>query len=153
MKSLEERIKQSKFLNEKHKTIASILYTCSLLTAHLEEVLRKYGITLQQYNVLRILRGQQPNPCTVNLIRERMLDKMSDASRIVERLRKAELVERVPSTKDRRAVDVIITKKGLAVLAQLDKLQDKLQQPLQLLSDKDAKTLNDLLEKIMRGFD
>lgn len=153
MHSLEERIKQSKFNNEKHKTIVSILYTANLLTAHFEEAFRKYGITLQQFNVLRILRGQQPNPSTINLIRERMLDKMSDASRIVERLRKAELVERVPSKKDRRAVDVVITKKGLAVLAQLDKMQDALQKPLSELSDKDAKTLNDLLEKIMRGFD
>jgi DNA-binding MarR family transcriptional regulator len=153
MHSLEERIKQSKFNNEKHKTIVSILYTANLLTAHFEEAFRKYGITLQQYNVLRILRGQEPNPSTVNLIRERMLDKMSDASRIVERLRKAELVDRVPSKKDRRAVDVIITKKGLAVLAQLDKVQDVLQKPLHQLSDKDAKALNDLLEKIMRGFD
>lgn len=153
MHSLEERIKQSKFTNEKHKTIVSILYTANLLTAHFEEAFRKYGITLQQFNVLRILRGQQPNPSTINLIRERMLDKMSDASRIVERLRKAELVERVPSKKDRRAVDVVITKKGLAVLAQLDKMQDALQKPLSELSDKDAKALNDLLEKIMRGFD
>jgi DNA-binding MarR family transcriptional regulator len=153
MRSLEERIKQSKFKNEKHKVIVSILYTNNLLTAHYEEAFGKYGVTIQQYNVLRILRGQHPNPCTINTIRERMLDKMSDASRIVERLRKAGLVDRVPSKKDRRAVDVVITKKGLDVLTQIDKVELHLQEPLKGLSDSEAKQLNDLLEKIMRGFD
>lgn len=153
MRSLEERIKQSKFRNEKHKTVISILYTSNVVTAHYEEAFGKYGITLQQFNVLRILRGQNPAPSTVNLIRERMLDKMSDASRIVERLRKADLVDRVPSKKDRRAVDVVITKKGLDVLTQIDKVELHLQEPLKGLSDSEAKLLNDLLEKIMRGFD
>ena len=153
MRSVEERIKQSKFRNEKHKTVISILYTSNVITAHYEEAFGKYGITLQQFNVLRILRGQHPAPCTINIIRERMLDKMSDASRIVERLRKAGLVDRVPSKKDRRAVDVVITKKGLEVLTQIDKVELHLQEPLKGLSDSEAKQLNDLLEKIMRGFD
>ena len=153
MRSLEERIKQSKFRNEKHKTVISILYTSNVVAAHYEEAFAKYGITLQQFNVLRILRGQHPAPSTINVIRDRMLDKMSDASRIVERLRKAGLVDRVPSKKDRRAVDVVITKKGLEVLTQIDKVELHLQEPLKGLSDSEAKQLNDLLEKIMRGFD
>ena len=151
--TIEERIKQSKFRNEKHRLTVSILYTSNLVTAHYEEAFTKYGLTLQQFNVLRILRGQQPKPCTINLIRERMLDRMSDASRIVERLRKAGLVDRIQSTKDRRAVDVMITKKGLAVLAQIDKAEDNLQAPLNGLTDKEAKQLNELLEKVMNGFD
>ncbi len=153
MNSLEERIKQSKFNNEKHKTIVSILYTSNLLTAHFEMGFGKFGVTLQQFNVLRILRGQHPAPGTINTIRERMLDKMSDASRIVERLRKAVLVDRVPSKKDRRAVDVVITPKGLNMLSQIDKVELPLQEPLKGLKDTEAKQLNDLLEKIMRGFD
>lgn len=151
--TIEERIKQSKFRNEKHRLTVSILYTNNLLSAYYEEAFGKYGLTVQQFNVLRILRGQQPKPCTINLIRERMLDKMSDASRIVERLRKAGMVDRVQSTRDRRAVDVVITKKGLATLAQLDKVEEKLQNPLNGLTDKEAKQLNDLLEKVMNGFD
>lgn len=151
--TIEERIKQSKFRNEKHKLTVSILYTNNLVSAHYEEAFGKYGLTVQQFNVLRILRGQQPTPCTINLIRERMLDRMSDASRIVERLRKAGLVERVQSTKDRRAVDVVITKKGMAVLAQIDKVEDKLQSPFGGITDKEAKQLNELLEKVMNGFD
>ncbi|MCW5907594.1 MAG: MarR family transcriptional regulator [Chitinophagales bacterium] len=153
MATIEERIKQSRFRSERHKTIVSILFTANLLNAHFEEAFKKYGITVQQFNVLRILRGQQPNPCTVNLIRERMLDKMSDASRIVERLRKAGLIERVQSKRDRRAVDVIITQKGLLLLAQMDKAEDKMNSPLNSITEEEARQLNSLLEKVINGFD
>ena len=119
MPSIETLIKQSKFRDEKHKAIISVLYTANALNNFHENYFSKYELTSQQYNALRILRGQHPKPATVNLIRERMMDKMSDASRIVERLRKAGFVERVASKRDRRAVDVLITQKGLDVLARL----------------------------------
>ena len=119
MPSIETLIKQSKFRDEKHKAIISVLYTANALNNFHENYFKKYELTSQQYNALRILRGQHPKPATVNLIRERMMDKMSDASRIVERLRKAGFVERVASKRDRRAVDVLITQKGLDVLARL----------------------------------
>ncbi|HRG90614.1 MAG TPA: helix-turn-helix domain-containing protein, partial [Chitinophagales bacterium] len=93
MPSIEELIKQTKFRDEKHKAIISILYTANLLNNFHEDYFKQFDLTSQQYNALRILRGQHPNPATVNLIRERMMDKMSDASRIVERLRKAGFVE------------------------------------------------------------
>ncbi len=153
MPSIEELIHQSKFRNEKHKCIVSIICASNLICNHHEDILEKYGLTLQQFNVLRILRGQHPAPSTVNLIRERMLDKMSDASRIVERLRKIDLVERVQCERDRRAVDVLITKKGLNVLSQIDKLESRMQQPFSKLTDKDAKLLNELLAKVLDGFD
>ncbi len=153
MPSVEELIHLSKFKNEKHKCIVSIICASNLICNHHEEILEKYGLTLQQFNVLRILRGQSPSPSTVNLIRERMMDKMSDASRIVERLRKAELVERVQCEKDRRAVDVLITKKGLNLLSQIDKLESRMQQPFAKLNDKEAKLLNELIAKVLNGFD
>src|SRR6187549_1461565 len=114
---LEEEIAQRKFRNERHKLAVNILYTYGWLTALHTQVFRKEGITSQQFNVLRILRGQHPNPTTIKLIRNRMLDKMSDASRIVEKLRQKGLVVRHISNHDRRHADVFITKKGLKVLS------------------------------------
>ncbi|MFN8285600.1 MAG: MarR family winged helix-turn-helix transcriptional regulator [Chitinophagales bacterium] len=149
MAKLEELIKQTKFRSEKQKALISIMLVSNLLNNHHENFFKKFGLTLQQYNVLRILRGQFPNPCTVNLIRERMLDRMSDASRIVERLRKAGFVERVQSAKDRRAVDVVITRKGLNSLAQIDKYEEEMQKPVELLAEKDAKQLSELLQKML----
>lgn len=148
MPTIEELIQQPKFRNEKHKAIVSVLYVNNLITGYFEEYLRRYGLTLQQFNVLRILRGQHPNPCTINNIRERMLDKMSDASRIVERLRKAELVDRVQSREDRRAVDVIITEKGLKVLIEIDKYTEKLDKPLEKFTEQEAAQLSGLIRKV-----
>jgi DNA-binding MarR family transcriptional regulator len=148
MPSLEELIKQSKFRNEKQKAIVSIIYANNLINSYFEEIFKKYTLTLQQYNALRILRGQYPHPCTINLIRERMLDKMSDASRIVERLRKAGWAERVTSQKDRRAVDVLITQKGLILLEQLDHVQDELDKPAMNLTDAEAQQLSAIIQKI-----
>lgn len=151
MPSIEELIKQTKFRDEKHKAIISILYTANLLNNFHEDYFKQFELTSQQYNALRILRGQHPNPATVNLIRERMMDKMSDASRIVERLRKAGFVERVVSKKDRRAVDVQITQKGLDVLALIDARDEKTDKPTRHLSQEEAAELNRLLGKVLEA--
>ncbi len=148
MPTIEQLIHQPKFNDEKHKAIISILYAANLITNHHESFLKHYGITCQQYNALRILRGQHPKPCTVGLIRERLIDRMSDASRIVERLRKASLVERVPSVNDRRAVDVAITPKGLELLDNIDQRENELSASTQKLTKAEAATLNLLMEKI-----
>jgi MarR family multiple gene transcriptional regulator MgrA len=148
MPTIEQLIHQPKFKDEKHKAIISILYAANLIHHHHESFLKPYGITCQQYNALRILRGQHPKPCTVGLIRERLIDRMSDASRIVERLRKADLVKRVPSSTDRRAVDVAITNKGLELLASVDERENELSASTQKLSKEEATTLNLLMEKV-----
>src|SRR3954463_16433741 len=111
MPTIEDLIKQPKFENEKHKAVISLTFTAGLLAGFWEEFFGRFDLTSQQYNVLRILRGQYPKPASVNLIRERMMDKMSDVSRLVERLRKNGFVERTVRKDDRRAVDVIITRK------------------------------------------
>jgi DNA-binding MarR family transcriptional regulator len=149
MGRIEQLIKQVSFRTEQHRATISLLYAANLINQHHADIFERFGLSLQQYNVLRILRGQHPQPSTINLIRERMLDKMSDASRIVERLRKAELVERLICPDDRRAVDVVITKKGLRLLAQIDKLEDEMELGMSGLTEKDAKQLNQLLEKIL----
>lgn len=145
---LEEEIKQSRFRNEFHKLAVNILYTNSWLLNLQTELFDKFEITGSQFNILRILRGQHPHPATVNLLKERMIDKMSDASRLVERLRLKGLVERKLSPQDRRKVDVLITEKGLELLAEIDKLNDEYDRLFKNLSSKEVKTLNELLDKV-----
>lgn len=145
---LEEEIKQSKFRNEYHKLAVNIFYTYSWLLNLQTQLFKKFKITSNQYNILRILRGQYPNPATINLLKDRMIDKMSDASRLVERLRKKGLVKRELCKNDRRRVDVVITDKGLKLLSDIDKLNDEYDSFFKNLSVTESKTLNDLLDKL-----
>src|ERR1700755_2598979 len=101
--SLEEDIQQKAFRNEYQKAILNIMYTHNYLVGRMTDVFKKFDITRQQYNVLRILRGQYPDPASINLIKDRMLEKMSDTSRIVERLRLKGLVQREDGKSDKRS--------------------------------------------------
>jgi DNA-binding MarR family transcriptional regulator len=112
---------------------------------------KSQGITRQQYNVLRILRGQHPEATNLNLIKERMLDKMSDASRIVERLRIKKLVNRKKSRSDRREVEISISQQGLSLLESMDEEIQQLYTLFDGLSDQELKTLNQLLDKFRNG--
>ena len=145
---LEDEIKQSKFRNEQHKLSVNIIYTYGWLSNLQSRLLSESGLTSNQFNILRILRGQHPKPATINLLKERMLDKMSDASRLVERLRAKGLVSRSLSSEDRRRVDVSITEKGLRVLSEIDKLDAKSDSVFERLSPQEVKVLNDLLDKL-----
>jgi DNA-binding MarR family transcriptional regulator len=144
---LEDEISSSKFTSNYHKSIVDILYTYGWITNLLKKRLDDRDITLQQYNILRILRGQFPKPATVNLLRDRMLDKMSDASRIVERLHKKGLLSRMANEKDRRAVDILISKQGLAILQELDVAMDMDELLKENLTVDEAAKLCDLLDK------
>jgi len=152
MGAIEELIQQTKFKSEHHRSVVSLIYAGNLINDYHNAHFKKHGISGQQYNVLRILRGQHPKPATVSLIRERMLDKNSDASRIVERLRKAELIERLTCPKDRRAVDVLITKKGLDLLAKIDVEQKEAIDPIKCLTVAEVKQLNLLLDKVLTKY-
>src|SRR5687768_15575147 len=109
---LEKEIQQSKFQNEYQKLLLNIIFTASWLNLRNTQRLKPYGISPQQYNILRILRGQYPKSATVTLLTERMLDKSSNASRLVEKLRMKQLLDRCEGPEDRRAVNVRITDKG-----------------------------------------
>lgn len=148
--SLENDIQQ-KFRSESQKAILNILYTSYFVQDKLNMLFKKHDITRQQYNVLRILRGQHPGHASVNLIRDRMLDKMSDASRIVERLRIKELVVRKSAEKDKRAVEVTITDAGLKILAELQGAVDEQETLLSHLSEEEVRQLNTLLDRIREG--
>lgn len=141
-------IKQERFRNEHQKMLINIFFTSSWLSSKHACSLKPFGISVQQYNILRILRGQHPNPVTINLLIDRMLDKNSNASRLVEKLRLKKLVERAVSPDDRRAVNVVITQKGLALLTELDKQEELFLKELKNLSAREAELLSSLLDKL-----
>lgn len=145
---LEDEIKQSSFRNEYHKLAVNIIYTHSWLMNKIYELLDEYDLTPQQFNLLRILRGQYPQPASISLLKERMLDKMSDASRLVERLISKGLAERNICPEDRRKAEVKITKKGLKLLEKIDAANDEMDNHLKNLSAQEAKQLNYLLDKL-----
>jgi DNA-binding MarR family transcriptional regulator len=145
---IEEEIQQSKFRNEFQKLAINLLFTANWLDNKHRDFLKEYDITVQQFNVLRILRGQHPKPVSVSDIRQRMIDKMSDVSRIVERLRLQGLLSRVECEQDRRLVDVTITDKGLELLALIDQRMDDMELVLHQVSESEAKVLNELLDKM-----
>lgn len=143
-----KEIKQAKFKNEYQKMLINILFTSGWLSAKHTSNMKPFGISTQQYNILRILRGQHPKPATVNLLIDRMLDKNSNASRLVEKLRVKKLVERAICPEDRRAVNVIITQRGLDLLDELDKMDGSFLKELKNLSEKEAAQVNLLLDKL-----
>jgi DNA-binding MarR family transcriptional regulator len=145
---LEEELQQKKFSSEILKAILNIEFTGNWLDAEANKVLKPFDISSQQYNVLRILKGQGDNAISVNNIMSRMINKMSNASRLVEKLRKKGLIERVICEADRRQVDVRITNKGLQLLIETGKEMKQFDQMKSKLTEKEAKSLNDLLEKI-----
>jgi DNA-binding MarR family transcriptional regulator len=146
--SLEKEIHQREFRNEYHKAIVNILHTYNYLVGKMNDLFKNYDVTRQQYNVMRILRGQHPGHASVLLIRERMIDKMSDASRIVERLRLKNLVSREFAAKDKRSVEVTITEKGLALLREMDDEVNKMEDLLSHISHDEIHHFNTLLDKI-----
>jgi len=145
---LEEELKQGKFKSEYQKAILNILFTGNWLDSDSSKRLKPFGISPQQYNVLRILKGQDGKAISVNNIMSRMIDKMSNASRLVEKLRTKELIERVTCEHDRRQVDVKITQKGLKLLSEADKTMGDLGMLKNKISKEEAQALNEILEKI-----
>jgi DNA-binding MarR family transcriptional regulator len=145
---LEEEIRQKEFKNEYHKATVNLIYTYNWFDAHQKDFFKKYDLTSQQYNILRILRGQHPEPSTINLLRERMLDKMCDASRIVERLRLKNLLNRTQCPNDRRSVDIKISAKGLSLLEKIDKDLEGFFTIMHNLSKEEIRQLNELLDKL-----
>jgi MarR family transcriptional regulator, 2-MHQ and catechol-resistance regulon repressor len=145
---IEQDIHQSKFRNEHQKAGINMIYTYGWIMERQKEVFATEDITPQQFNILRILRGSHPEPLSTLQIRERMLDKMSDTSRIVDRLITKGLVKKGICKTDRRLVDVIINDKGKKLLERMDKLQDDLDNITGNLSRKEAATLSHLLDKI-----
>ncbi len=145
---IEQDIQQiKKFRNEHHKTVVNLIFTHNWVTEQLKQFLENEGLTLQQYNILRILRGSE-QPLSTLQIRERMLDKMSDTSRIVDRLILKSLAKKTISKIDKRLVDVTLTTKGKKLLEKLDSTQSFIDGVMQNITEQEAKELNNLLDKV-----
>jgi MarR family transcriptional regulator, 2-MHQ and catechol-resistance regulon repressor len=145
---IDKDIQQTKFRNIYQKVTINLIFTLGWIRDKMKHLLEAEDITAQQFNILRILRGSYPQPLSTLQIRERMLEKMSDTSRIVDRLIAKGLVKKLPCKKDRRLVDVIISDKGKKILERLDAHEDELDAITGNLSEKEAHTLSDLLDKI-----
>lgn len=147
MVKIEEEIQQKEFSSPQQKVIVNLLYTHGKIGSVQHRTLKPFGISIQQFNLLRILRGQHPEPASVKLLTERMLDKMSNASRLVDKLLAKDFVERQVSKYDRRQVDIVITKKGKKVTEEASTALDKAMSAFSL-NDKDAEQLSKLLDKL-----
>lgn len=146
--SIENDIKQNKFKNPYQRLGINLIYTGNWMTHQQLEMMRGHDLTPQQYNVLRILRGHHPEPMMVNSIAERMLDKTSNASRLVDKLLLKKLLVRRVCPSDRRAVDVLITDKGLDLLKEMEPLLAEWESNLHTLTPDEAAQLSQLLDKL-----
>ena len=144
---IDKEIKQATFRNNQNKAMVNIMFTHAWMVDHIKSFVKSENITPQQYNILRILRGAG-EPLSTLQLRERMLDKMSDTSRIVERMVSKNLVQKAVSEKDKRMVDVIITPQGSELLENLDRRNEELDAVVNHLSDDELETLNNLLDKL-----
>jgi len=144
---IEQDIQQPNFRNEFQKMGINLLFTANWLNEQIGKMLSEEGVTQQQYNILRILRGSA-TPLSTLKIRERMLDKMSDTSRIVDRLIAKELVLKNTCEKDKRLVDITLSPKGLNLVDQLDQYNERIDALLKGINESEAATLNQILDKI-----
>ena len=142
---LEREIKQKAFRSEQSKLIVNLIYTYNQLKSRIATVLKNEGVTMQQYNVLRIVNGAGKEGITTSEIRERMLDKMSDASRMVDRLETMGLLLKQRDRDDRRVLHVFLTDKGQDLVHRLMK-QDTIDQLASGVKEENAQQLNELLD-------
>lgn len=148
---IEKEIQQKKFRNPHQKAMINILFTAAWLNQRNAQSLKPFDISVQQFNILRILRGMHPEPASIKLLTERMIDKMSNASRLVEKLKSKGLVERRSCVEDRRRVNIRITPKGLNLLQQAsDAIKLDEDMIAESLSTEEAGLLSDLLDNLRR---
>ncbi|MCE7060900.1 MarR family winged helix-turn-helix transcriptional regulator [Dyadobacter sp. CY343] len=146
--SIETDIKQKKFRSPYQRLALNLIYTTNWLEYKQLEFFKKHDMTPQQYNVLRILRGQQTVPIKVSDITERMLDRNSNTSRLVDKLLAKNLAKRTSCENDRRAVDVVITEEGLQLLAELDPHVDQWEDRFNIITPEEADLISALLDKV-----
>ncbi len=144
---IDQDIKQENFTSEEQKALLNVIFTGNWVAQQQHELLKPFGLTMQQYNVLRILRGQNGKPMTVLAIIERMLDRTSNASRLVDKLLEKKLVIRRECSNDRRAVDILILPAGLELLSEIDLIQKNWNQRFSKLGTTNLQQLNELLDQ------
>jgi len=143
---IEEEILQPRFTSPNQKAVVNLMFTAGWLASKHQDFFKAYGITSQQYNILRILRGQYPQSISATEIKARMLDKNSDVSRLLDRLIAKNMIEKKASQSDKRASDVFITQAGLDLLSAIQLRQEELE-GIMVLTPDEATQLSDLLDK------
>ncbi len=145
---LEETIQSSKFVSEKQKAAINVLYTGYWLRSGYSTNLKKEDLTLEQYNVLRILKGKHPDQMCVKDIAGRTIEKSSNVPRILDRLVTKKLAKRTPSKEDKRETLVSLTERGLTILERANVLTWEITDGIKSLTEEESKQLNELLEKM-----
>ncbi|MFT7121709.1 MAG: DNA-binding MarR family transcriptional regulator [Neolewinella sp.] len=149
MSTIEEAIQQPKFKSANHRAQVNVIFSASWLNQQTSDALKPFGLSLQQFNILRILRGRGEQPSTVKLLTQRMLDKMSNASRLVDKLKDKGYVLRQECEADRRRVDILITEAGLEVIGMASDAVEKSNNiAFSNLNDSEADQLSSLLDKL-----
>lgn len=146
--NLEEELKVKQFRTSRQKLHLNLIFTYNWMINQMHAVFKEHGITMQQFNILRILRGQNGKPCTIQLLKNRMMDKQPDASRLVDRLAAKGLVNREISKEDRRKMDVYISDKGLKLLEQMDPHALEFENFFDAVSDEEVDRVNEILDRI-----
>ena len=147
--SLEQSIFQSKFDSEQEKLMINVIYSANLLNLITSRLFKPYELSPQQYNVLRILRGQKGESIALMDIEHRMLDKSSNVSRLVDKLISKDLINRSISSKDRRRIEIVITSRGLSVLNEIDVIMADMNYKIKaIISDENAKETNLILDQL-----
>lgn len=139
---------QSKFRNEYQKLTVNLYITANQVNEPFQTIIKGFGITSTQYNVLRILRGQKQKPVSIGLIKERMIEKNSDVSRVIDRLLKKNLIIRKENKADRRQKDIIISEAGLELISNIDPIEQSMDENLTHLTIEEVQLLNNLLDKL-----
>lgn len=147
--TIEQELKTSRFHNEIHKAELNIMFTASWLKTHVNKLLKQYELTNEQFNVLRIIRGHEPHPVCVKDITERMIDRNSNTTRLLDKLAEKRLIRRTPSKEDRRELSISLTKAGQNLLKNIDNDEEKNKLTISNgLSELEAQLLNVLLDKL-----
>lgn len=147
---LEEVLKTNKFTDEKHKAGLNILYTAYWMKSHYSKVLKETGVTSEQFNVMRILKGKHPEQMCVKDIASRMIEKNSNVPRIADKLVAKKLVKRTTSKEDKRETVMNLTEKGLQTLETANKIMGEVQAEIIGITNEEAKLLNELVEKMRK---
>jgi DNA-binding MarR family transcriptional regulator len=147
---LEDAIKSTRFSSELHKATLNLMYTTYWMKTNFSAVHKEIGITMEQFNVLRILKGKHPEQMCVRDIGSRMIEKNSNVPRIIDRLLAKKLVKRNTSKEDKRETLISLTDKGIQTLEQANKKLEETNTAILGLNESEAKTLNELLEKLRR---
>lgn len=145
---IEDEIKQKKFSSEVHKVHVNLLFTSAWLNTFHTKLFKPFGISTQQFNILRILKGQNNQSVPLKLLTERMIDKMSNTSRLVEKLYQKKLVDRKICADNRRQIDISITQKGIELAETITSELEKTYKGKQNITNEEAKELNRILDKL-----